>query len=199
MDRIRLFVSAGPDLEAEQEAIGRAIAELPISLGWMIKRTPVRGEPLAPALKALVESDFYVFILGADIAAPVGVEWDLARQTRKPVLAYLKDVGRTPAAQAFLRTFDLEWTQFETAEDLGRLIQESLAQRILDRAVQYVLSPLEFETLSTFVQKLRGEREVEKPPVGAEPERGGAGGGGVILSPSRDLPAEGVLVGEAKQ
>jgi len=34
--RVRLFVSAGPDLEAEREIIGQAVARLPVSLGWTI-------------------------------------------------------------------------------------------------------------------------------------------------------------------
>ena len=43
-DRVRLFISAGPELEPEREAIGRALAEFPINLGWEIKRTPRLGE-----------------------------------------------------------------------------------------------------------------------------------------------------------
>ena len=40
---VHLFISAGPDLELEREALGKAIAQMPISLGWTIRRTAGRG------------------------------------------------------------------------------------------------------------------------------------------------------------
>lgn len=57
--RFRLFVSAGADLEAEHEAIGRAVAQIPIpSLGWAIRRTPPRGQPQFVAWDDIAAADF---------------------------------------------------------------------------------------------------------------------------------------------
>jgi len=92
--RLRLFVSAAPDLEAEREVIGQTVAELPVSLGWAIKRTPKRGEPLRPALEAVEACDFYVLLLATDIRAPVGLELYAARRAGKDPLAFLKDATR---------------------------------------------------------------------------------------------------------
>ena len=50
--RLRIFISAGPDLEIEREVVGKAIATLPVSLGWVIKYTPIRGELSDPASPA---------------------------------------------------------------------------------------------------------------------------------------------------
>ena len=36
---VHLFVSSSPDLTAEREALGQAVAELPISVGFEIKHT----------------------------------------------------------------------------------------------------------------------------------------------------------------
>ena len=41
---VRLFISSSPDLTAEREALGRAVAALPVSVGWEIKHTPRVGE-----------------------------------------------------------------------------------------------------------------------------------------------------------
>ena len=195
--RVRLFVTAAPDLEPEREAIGKAIAQLPVSLGWEIKRTPRRGESLAPVLEAVMDCDFYVFLLGTDVTAPVGVEWDAASAGKTP-LAFLKDVPHTPAAQAFARFTErsgVRWTPFGDTQELGVLVQETLARRILDRAEAYGLSPVEWETLSAFLEKQRQE-EGGRVPEEAVQEPQGAGGGGVILAPGRDLPPGGVLVEE---
>jgi hypothetical protein len=188
-NRVRLFVTAAPDLEPEREAIGKAIAQLPVSLGWEIKRTPQPGEPLTPALKAVVDCDFYVFLLGTDVTAPVGVEWDAALEAGKTPLAFLKDAPHTPAAQAFARFAErsgVRWTPFGDSQELGVLVQETLARRILDRA----------EALSGFLEKPRQkEGQVSEEAV---QEPWGAGGGGVILAPGRDLPPGGVLVEETE-
>ena len=107
-NRLRIFISAGPDLEVEREVIGKAIAGLPVSLGWVIKYTPRLNEPLAPALEAVAASHFYALLLGRDITAPVGSELYTARQGGNRILAFLKDGPRTPAAQVFVRDSSLE-------------------------------------------------------------------------------------------
>lgn len=193
-ERLRLFVSAGPDLEAEREIIGQAVARLPVSLGWTIKRTPKRGEPLPPALEAVRACDFYVLLLSTDIRAPVGLELITAHRARKTILAFLKEeTARTPAARVFIRDAQVSWTPFHSGQELEILIQKALARRILEDAEIYAISPVEWETLSALVEQ-PSYKEMDKQ--GPE-ESGGAGGGGVIIAPGRNLPAGGVLVGES--
>jgi len=187
--RLRLFVSAAPDLEAEREVIGQAVAELPVSLGWVIKRTPKRGEPLTPALEAVEDCDFYVLLFATDIRAPVGVELYAARRAGKAPLAFLKDATRTPAARIFVKGAKLDWIAFRSGEELKALIQKALAQRILERAQAFALNLNDLEKLSAFLEGLGREKELRVPE-----EASGAREGGVIISPSRDLPTGGVLV-----
>jgi hypothetical protein len=192
-ERLRLFVSAGPELEAEREIIGQAVARLPVSLGWAIKRTPKQGEPLTPALEAVRTCAFYVLLFGTDIRAPVGLELLTARQVRKIPLAFLKEeMARTPAARVFIRDAQVSWMPFHIGQDLETLIQRALAQRILKRAESYALSPVEWETLSALVEQPSHKEMGKTKPD----EASGAGGGGVIIAPGRDLPPGGVLMGE---
>lgn len=189
---LRLFVSATPDLEAEREVIGQVVARLPVTVGWEIKRTPRRGEPLPPALEAVTACDFYLFLLGKDIAAPAGVEWDVARRAGKKPLAYVKDVLHTPAAQVFLRDTRVAWTRFASDEELWELVQAALVERLLERAPAYGLSAVEHEALAALLQKQKEEQPpTESPAVEGRPK--GAAGGGVILGPD-SLPPGGVLV-----
>jgi len=194
--RVRLFVSATPDLEPEREIVGQAVARLPVSIGWEIKRTPQRGEPLQPALEAVTACDIYLFLLGQDITAPAGVEWDLAQRSGKRPIAFLKDVLHTPAAQVFIREAEVAWTHFANDEELMERIQIALAEHLLERELEYGLSVVEHEALSALLRERAEERPAEAAPVKGRP--GGAAGGGVILGPG-DLPPGGVPVtGEAK-
>ena len=189
-----MFISAGPDLEAEREIIGQAVARLPVSLGCSIKRTPKHGAPLAPTLDAVRECDIYVLLLGMDIRAPVGLELITAQRAGKLVLAFVKEeVSRTPAARVFIRDAGLSWTPFRSGQELEALIQKALARRILEWAESYAISPVEWEALSALVEET--SREETKPE---HPEASGAAGGGVIIAPGRDLPPEGVIVGERR-
>ena len=190
--RLRLFLSAATDLEAEHEAIGQAVAQIPVpSLGWAIGRTPRQGEAQFVAWDDIASTDFFVLHLGRDVRAPVGAELWAARRASKPVLAYRKNVRRTQAAQAFVRHAALEWTAYDAPRQAARLVQIALVEAILSRGP---VPPVERNTLRGFLEQLR-HGELETPSL----EEGGADGGGVILVPGKDLPAGGVLVGEQKE
>jgi len=189
--RVRLFISAGPELEPEREAIGRALTEFPINLGWEIKRTPQPGHPVD--LEAVQNCDVFVLLFASDIRAPVGWEWMMARQTRRPRWAFLrKDALLTPAGREFARELRGTWRPFHTAHELAGQLLEVLSAYILENWQEFDLSAQEWDTLSAYLARLRGqtpEEEVETPPAGA-------GDGGVILAPGRDLPRGGVIIEE---
>jgi hypothetical protein len=194
---VRLFVSATPDMEAELEAALQIVARLPLTIGWEIQRTPTRGKPLQPALEAVAECDLYVFLLGRDIAAPAGVEWDLARRLGKQPLAYEKDVLRFPAALAFRRDERVTWTPFGGRKELGELLQRALASHLRDRALHYGLSVEEYQALAALLETTQ-EKAAGPGQSLTEDRAAGAAAGGVILSP-RDLPTGGVPVGPTKR
>src|SRR5512133_1941154 len=100
--QVRLFVSAGPAEEPVREILGRGLAELPINVGWAIKRTP--------DIDSVAECHLCLMVLGADITAPVGLELWWARRTEKLILGYRAEVMRTPACQVFLQeNSGLDW------------------------------------------------------------------------------------------
>jgi hypothetical protein len=190
--RLRLFISGGPDLEEEHEAIGQAVAQIPVpSLGWAIGRTPRQREPQFVAWDDIAAADFYVLVLGRGIWAPVGAELLAARRADKRVLAYLMDVPRTQAAEAFVRDAAIEWVTCGATQQLTQRVQTALVEEILAQGPARGLLPVELEALRGFLERLR--RGVSEVP--ALEKEGGAGGGGVILVPGKDLPPEGILVG----
>jgi hypothetical protein len=189
-DAVTLYISGGPELEAERDAIGQALAGFPINLGWEIKRTPRFGEPVD--LGAVRRSDLFVLLFSSDIRAPVGWEWIVARQAARPILAFLKESSlQTPAGREFVRDLRSEWRPFHSGRDLARQLMEAVSTHILERWQQLGLSPQEWEILSSSLARLKREDSAEEP----ETAPAGAGDGGVILAPGRDTP-RGVVVGD---
>jgi hypothetical protein len=191
-DRILLYISAASDLSFEREVLGRAIVEIPTSLGWRIKQTPVAEEPLD--LEAAAAADVHILILGGDIRAPVGAEWLAARRAgRLPTLFLKQSAHHTPAAQIFVRDLErhAQWHPFDDAAGLRYQVLALLAEHILNHAAHYRIGPEEFEKLRAWQKQLdaTGEKSVDK-------RRGGAGASSVILSTERFAPSGGKLVGQ---
>ena len=173
---IRLFVSSSPDLAPEREALGQAVAELWVSVGWEIKHTPRPGEDLDEALGFLARCDLFLVVLGADFAAPttfqrrhsdgapttfqrrhsdgapIGLEWRRALSGGKQALAYRKRVLHSSSAQQLLGEWDVAWTAFETPQELKAHATQALAQTLLDRGEEFGLHLDDVEGLMGLVE-----------------------------------------------
>ncbi len=186
--RARLYVSISPGLTAEREVIGRAVAALPVDVGWQVDTTPgprdLVGDPLAAA-----RAHVYALVMGADIRAPMGVEWAAARRSGSAALALLKAGPRTPAAHEFVKTAAVDWQSYATAGDVGPRLQRVLAQALLDHSREFELKVMEIETLTNLVKALADRPDSDGPDA-----RAGAGQGGVIFAPSREAGQGGVEI-----
>jgi hypothetical protein len=191
--QVRLFVSAGPAEEGAREHLGRALAELPINVGWVIKRTP--------DVDSVAECHLFAVLLGHDIVAPVGLELWWARRTEKPLLAFAAEGLRTPACQVFYQdNFFLDWRSFPDLVQLRRVFLLDISRFLLAHAERYGVSVPEAEALRGFMVQLKQATTVV--PGRAPAREGllsraqGAGGGGVILAPGKDEPLGARVVGE---
>ncbi len=182
--RVRIFISAAPGEEPAREQLGRALAELPVNIGWVIKRTP--------DVDSVPECHLYALVLGTDIWAPVGLELWWARRTEKPILAYAVDATRTPAGQAFRQEHAfLDWQRYADLPALRRAFLRDICRFLLLHPDRYGVTVVESETLRGFVAQL--ERPPTPLPIG---KATGAGGGGVILAPGKDPLPGARLVGD---
>ena len=195
--RLQIFISMGPDLEMEREVLGKVIAELPLSVGWVIKHTPLGGEPGDPAMEAVSACDFYALLVGADITAPMGAELYVARRSGKRIVALLKETSRTPAAYVFVKQLPEEWQRFSEQRELERLFRRSLVDQILERPEGLGIDVADWEALSVLSTELVDEASPHDEEEAVRPD-GGAGGDAVIVSPTRDVPSGGVLIEKKK-
>jgi hypothetical protein len=187
---LRLFIAATTDLEAERAVIGRSIAALPVQIGIEIRRTP----PLLPTFDEIFEKisnvDRVYFLMGNDITAPAGLEWNLAWRLERSILPMRRSTKPTPAAQEFCRLVHVPWVEFRSEAELVKLMTLDLARLLKHPANRYGLTVLELERLEAYLRRL------ERKPLAPRAELGGAEGGGVLLDAGHREPMTGVELGE---
>jgi len=175
----RIFVSATNDLEAERAAIGQTLAELPVQVGIEIRRSPVTGINYDNLFELIANVDRFYFLMGRDITAPAGAEWQLAMQLERSIFPMRIAGSRTSAGQEFLHYWPLRWKIFQNRRQVARLVGLDLIEILLHPTNRYGLSLTEITALHVHKKKLSEGlvAEVEEP--------GGAGGGGVLLDPTQ--------------
>lgn len=171
-----LYISAAAEMDAECELVGQLLARIPRSVRWKIKRTPRSFEFGNPDLEQLRQSQFHLFLVGMDIQAPMGVEWEAAHREQLFTLAYRNiETLASPAAAAFVRESGLAWRPYKSSQEFIQMFERDLITRLIEGTPGYGLY---LEDIEELAQRLRA---LEEPGKGAAEERRGAGRGGVIL------------------
>ena len=184
MDKeLRLYVSASPEMGPECELLGQLLASMPKSIKWVIKRTPGRHQGGNPDVDALLESQFYLLLLGMDIMAPMGVEWRTAKGASLTTFAYRNmSTPPSPAAAHFSHYSAAEWQTYQTPREFIQYFEHALCERLIEGTPGYGLGLADIRELTT---RLRARREEEESPKGGDTstpdDRRGAARGGVIL------------------
>lgn len=178
-EKLRIFVSATADLEAERGIIARALADLPLRVGAEIRRYPPTGVSYETLFELISNVDRVYFLLGQDITAPSGTEWDLAMELERPVLALRAARRLTPAAQQFLRlafhqVAPTEWKVFQSDAELARIVTLDLIELFLHPGNRYGLSVEE-------VVRLEQQRRQLLAPTAEVAAAGGPTAAAVIL------------------
>ncbi len=176
----RIFVSATADLETQRGVIGRTLAELPLQVGAEIRRFPPEGVSYETLFELISNVDRVYFLLGQDITAPSGSEWDLAWRLDRPVVALRTARRLTPAGLKFLRLTALQiptgdWRLFRSDAELARLVGIDLIDTLLHFANRYGL------TVEEVMQLQRHRRHFQLPPGASPGEADGTEAGAIIL------------------
>lgn len=187
-EKLRIFVSATKDLEQERALVGRILAELPVLVGAEIRRSPAEGVDYDTLFELISNVDRIYCLLGRDITAPFGAEWQLAIRLERTIVPYKIQGMRTQAGREFLRIAHAPWKTFQDSTHLGRQIGLDLVDTLLHPENRYGLNLVEVEGLRKSRQDLvQGlGRLISSPQTRASEagEAGGAEGGGVILDPA---------------
>lgn len=190
VDTIKLYISAADDLQIERDFLSRMVTEIPVTLGWRIILSPLKGKKID---EIFVEgADIHILVLGTDIRAPIGFEWFLSRRAGKtPILFFKKNVRQTYAARDFIRTLSHHgsWLTYDSLAGFRIQSLHRIGNLLLKNADYFDLRPAEMEKLSSF---LKDNERIESNQV--EVLDGGAGDNSVIISPERYIPKDGVLI-----
>jgi hypothetical protein len=177
---LRIFISATTDLESYRDVVGRTLAELPVQVGAEIRRCQPQGTSYETLFELISNVDRVFFLMGSDITAPAGVEWELTMKLQRPLLPIRQSVQLTPAGQQFLRRArsqiaPTDWYSFHSSAELARIVALDLIDILLHPSNRYGISLTELDRL-TARQRLLSDQPLVDQAVG-----GGTEGGGIIL------------------
>ncbi len=188
---ILLYISAAPDCDVERSVLGRAVADVPVDLGWRVVQSNGPNDPVDA--RAILDADLHLLLLAEDIRAPIGVEWKLARNAGRHPRLFLRETRqRTPAARSFVRYVgpNARWTRYASPGELRRQVLIAVADMLLDRAGRLALTPAQIVGLQQWREALAEGEEPE-----AEAADGSTGASSVMLSREGIATSGGVLIG----
>ena len=130
-----VFVSSYIDgLKEERNRAKEAIESIG-SIPWLFEYSPASSEDVETHyLNKVAECDIFVLILAEKITKPVKLEYQTAKIYDKPKLIFVKEVtDRNPEMTDFISNIDVKYRKFKTLEELGTVVEESIADHILNR------------------------------------------------------------------
>lgn len=171
-EKLRIYVAATTDLEAQRSIIAHLLAHLPVQVGAELRRCPPEGASYDDLFERISNVDRFYFLMGKDITAPAGTEWDLAMKLQRPTLPLRRRHPITPSAflfitQAILQVPLRDWRFFETDLELARIIAQDLIELLLHPRNRYGLSAGEVLLLEQRLQSVKAglwPRAEDLPP-----------------------------------
>jgi hypothetical protein len=144
-EKLRIYVAATADLKPYRSIISHVLAHLPVQVGAEIRRCPPQGAPYDDLFELISNVDRFYFLLGKDITAPAGTEWDLATQLQRTIIPFRRRNPITPSGFLFLTQAILQipfsnWRFFETGVELARLVALELIKTLLHPENRYGLT-----------------------------------------------------------
>ncbi len=161
-EKLRIYVAATADLEAHRSIISHTLAALPVQVGAEIRRCPPGGASYDHLFELISNVDRFYFLLGKDITAPAGTEWDLAVQLQRTIVPFRRRNAITPSAflfitQAILQVELSRWRFFATPLELARLVAAELIETLLHPENRYGLTTGETLLLDQRLKQARAD------------------------------------------
>lgn len=147
-EKLRIYVAATADLEPYRSVISHVLAHLPVQIGAEIRRCPPQGASYDDLFEFISNVDRFYFLLGKDITAPAGTEWDLATQLQRTIIPFRRRNPITPSGFLFLTQAILQipfanWRFFETGAELARKAALEFIATLLHPENRYGLTSAE--------------------------------------------------------
>ncbi len=159
-EKLRIYVAATADLEAQRSLVGHLLAHLPVQVGAEIRRCPPEGASYDTLFELISNVDRFYFLMGKDITAPAGTEWDLAMELQRPTLPIRRRHLITPSAFLFITQAILQvplrtWRFFEKDLELARILAQDLIELLLHPQNRYGLTAGEVLLLEQRLREVR--------------------------------------------
>ncbi|MDE3090921.1 MAG: DUF4062 domain-containing protein [Chloroflexota bacterium] len=142
MDRnLDVFVSsATSEFAAERVALKAALARWQFVRAWVFENETAHPRPVVEDfLTRVAECDVYVLLLGKQLTPPVEAEYRTAVATKRPILAFIKDIpDRDISAAGLIKEFEatlaFKYARFDATQDLEAKVVEAVGSTLLWRS-----------------------------------------------------------------
>ncbi|HEY81138.1 MAG TPA: hypothetical protein EYP25_14080 [Anaerolineae bacterium] len=187
-EKLRIYVAATADLEPQRSLVAHLLARLPVQAGAELRRCPPAGASYDDLFERISNVDRVYFLMGKDITAPAGTEWDLAMQLQRPTLPLRRRSPITPSAflfitQAILQVSLKDWRFFQSNLELAHIIAQDLIELLLHPQNRYGLTAGETLLLNQKLLDVKAGRWPQMEDLPTEV----LGEGGVILDARPEL------------
>ena len=128
------------EFKEERGTVKEAIEAIPLTRPWVFEYTPASSDILDESyLRWVRECDIFILLLAHKLSSAVRKEWQTALAHAKPRFVFLKDVERTPMAQAFVDQVDVKWAKFSDEEELRQRVREAIIDELVKGYRRYRL------------------------------------------------------------
>src|ERR1700686_1889763 len=132
--KARVFVSSEIHEFREERQIAKTLPSIhPFLEVWIFEDEGASSASLERSYQEPLEkSDLVIFLLGADITAPVLAEVDIALRLNKRILLILRDVPhRSLALQDVIKKLDVKYASYSGLENFSAVLRSAVDTEIV--------------------------------------------------------------------
>jgi hypothetical protein len=153
-----VFVSSLIDkMREERDAVHDAILSIPIARPWLFEYTPASSQETEEAyLSKVRECDIFIIVLGPEYSKAVEREYQIAVESKKPILAFVQKGEKSPEQNTFISSLSTKYAFYTSPENLQPLVLASVFDELVRRfksTLNQAELPKLIETLPTQVRK----------------------------------------------
>jgi hypothetical protein len=121
-------------MEKERQAVDQAVRSITIARPWRFEATPASTADVVESyLSKVQECDIFILLIGDVGSDAVRREYQTALYADKPVLAFIRDVERSPELDEFVHSIRTKYAVYSGFDDLRRSVQAAVMDEVVKR------------------------------------------------------------------
>lgn len=127
-----VFISSAiVSMEEERDVVQEAVESIQITRAWRFEKTPASSESAEDAYLSKVRScDLFILVIGTLDRPAVRREYQVALETKRPILAFVEKAQRPPALDELVGSVGCKYRAYSSLAELKSAVRASVADEI---------------------------------------------------------------------